>query len=193
MFIAFCPNPPISILKLPNCLSHEWLTFLKRCSNIVILVSFHTIYSINYDLSLVTTRSKRRLPLQPRLSAISIEILVVRIHYTTVVSLQLLANYLRSSLYNYCIICNLTLFIAGGNWHKPCPETLSCWAWGHYSRICGTASSRTDKLYKFEYGDLKINFQSNGIDPGRGFVMTYFLADRLDRYGKYSFKFSVLY
>ena len=30
---VFCvsPNPPIAILELPNCLSHEWLTFLKRC------------------------------------------------------------------------------------------------------------------------------------------------------------------
>ena len=26
------PNPPMAILELPrNCLSHEWLTFLKRC------------------------------------------------------------------------------------------------------------------------------------------------------------------
>ena len=29
--IVFLPNPPIAILELPNCLSHEWLTFLKRC------------------------------------------------------------------------------------------------------------------------------------------------------------------
>ena len=29
--IVFLPNPPIEILELPNCLSHEWLTFLKRC------------------------------------------------------------------------------------------------------------------------------------------------------------------
>ena len=29
--IALLPNPPIVILELPNCLSHEWLTFLKRC------------------------------------------------------------------------------------------------------------------------------------------------------------------
>ena len=28
---VFWLNPPIAILKLPNCLSHEWLTFLKRC------------------------------------------------------------------------------------------------------------------------------------------------------------------
>ena len=27
----FLPNPPLAILELPNCLSHEWLTFLKRC------------------------------------------------------------------------------------------------------------------------------------------------------------------
>ena len=25
--IVFLPNPPIAILELPNCLSHEWLTF----------------------------------------------------------------------------------------------------------------------------------------------------------------------
>ena len=31
MCIVFLPNPPIAILELPNCLSHEWLTFLKRC------------------------------------------------------------------------------------------------------------------------------------------------------------------
>ena len=24
-------NPPIAILQLANCLSHEWPTFLKRC------------------------------------------------------------------------------------------------------------------------------------------------------------------
>ena len=29
--LVFLPNPPIAILELPNCLSHEWLTFLKRC------------------------------------------------------------------------------------------------------------------------------------------------------------------
>ena len=29
--IVFLLNPPIAILELPNCLSHEWLTFLKRC------------------------------------------------------------------------------------------------------------------------------------------------------------------
>ena len=28
---VFLPNPPIAILELPNCLSHESLTFLKRC------------------------------------------------------------------------------------------------------------------------------------------------------------------
>ena len=28
--IVFLPNPPTAILELPNCLSHEWLTFLKR-------------------------------------------------------------------------------------------------------------------------------------------------------------------
>ena len=28
---VFLPNPPIAILELPNCLRHEWLTFLKRC------------------------------------------------------------------------------------------------------------------------------------------------------------------
>ena len=27
----FLPNPPIAILELSNCLSHKWLTFLKRC------------------------------------------------------------------------------------------------------------------------------------------------------------------
>ena len=27
----FLPNPPLAILELPNCLGHEWLTFLKRC------------------------------------------------------------------------------------------------------------------------------------------------------------------
>ena len=26
--IVFLPNPLIAILELPNCLSHEWLTFL---------------------------------------------------------------------------------------------------------------------------------------------------------------------
>ena len=34
--IAFLPNPPIVILELPNCLSHEWLTFLKRCYLILV-------------------------------------------------------------------------------------------------------------------------------------------------------------
>ena len=29
--IVFLPNPPIAILELPNCFSHERLTFLKRC------------------------------------------------------------------------------------------------------------------------------------------------------------------
>ena len=29
--VVFLPNLPIEILKLPNCLSYEWLTFLKRC------------------------------------------------------------------------------------------------------------------------------------------------------------------
>ena len=29
--IEFLPYSPIAILVLPNCLSHEWLTFLKRC------------------------------------------------------------------------------------------------------------------------------------------------------------------
>ena len=29
--IVFLPIPPIAILELPNCLNHEWLTFLKRC------------------------------------------------------------------------------------------------------------------------------------------------------------------
>ena len=28
---VFLRNPPIAILELPNCLSHEWLTFLKCC------------------------------------------------------------------------------------------------------------------------------------------------------------------
>ena len=28
---VFLPNPLIAILELPNCLSHEWLTLLKRC------------------------------------------------------------------------------------------------------------------------------------------------------------------
>ena len=27
--IVFLPNPPVAMLELPNCLSHEWLTFLK--------------------------------------------------------------------------------------------------------------------------------------------------------------------
>ena len=27
--IVFLPSSPIAILELPNCLSHEWLTFLK--------------------------------------------------------------------------------------------------------------------------------------------------------------------
>ena len=27
---VFLPNPPKAILKLPNCLGHEWLTVLKR-------------------------------------------------------------------------------------------------------------------------------------------------------------------
>ena len=31
MCIVFLPNPPIAILELPHYLSHEWLTFLKRC------------------------------------------------------------------------------------------------------------------------------------------------------------------
>ena len=31
VYIVFLPNLPIAILELPNCLSHEWLTFLKRC------------------------------------------------------------------------------------------------------------------------------------------------------------------
>ena len=31
MFVKVLPNPPIAILELPNCFSHEWLTFLKRC------------------------------------------------------------------------------------------------------------------------------------------------------------------
>ena len=29
--IVFLPNPPTAILELPNRLSHESLTFLKRC------------------------------------------------------------------------------------------------------------------------------------------------------------------
>ena len=29
--IVFLPNPALAILGLPNCLSHEWLAFLKRC------------------------------------------------------------------------------------------------------------------------------------------------------------------
>ena len=29
--IVFLPNPPIAMLELPSCLSHEWLTLLKRC------------------------------------------------------------------------------------------------------------------------------------------------------------------
>ena len=29
--IVFWPNPPITILELPNYLSYGWLTFLKRC------------------------------------------------------------------------------------------------------------------------------------------------------------------
>ena len=29
--IVLWPSPPIAILKLTNCLSHGWLTFLKRC------------------------------------------------------------------------------------------------------------------------------------------------------------------
>ena len=29
--IVLLPNPPIAIVQLPNCLSHECLTFLKRC------------------------------------------------------------------------------------------------------------------------------------------------------------------
>ena len=29
--IVFLPSPPIAIPELPNCSSHEWLTFLKRC------------------------------------------------------------------------------------------------------------------------------------------------------------------
>ena len=28
---VFLLNSPIAIPELPNCLSHEWLTFLKRC------------------------------------------------------------------------------------------------------------------------------------------------------------------
>ena len=28
---VFLPNPPIVILELPNCSSHGWLIFLKRC------------------------------------------------------------------------------------------------------------------------------------------------------------------
>ena len=30
MCIVFLPNPPIAILEIPKCLSHEWLIFLKR-------------------------------------------------------------------------------------------------------------------------------------------------------------------
>ena len=29
--IVFLPSPPTAIRESPNCLSHEWLTFLKRC------------------------------------------------------------------------------------------------------------------------------------------------------------------
>ena len=29
--IVFLPNSSITNIELPNCLSHEWLTFLKRC------------------------------------------------------------------------------------------------------------------------------------------------------------------
>ena len=29
--IVFLPNRPIVIHELPSCLSHEWLTFQKRC------------------------------------------------------------------------------------------------------------------------------------------------------------------
>ena len=73
------------------------------------------------------------------------------------------------------------------NGQKPCPEILTFWGWGHYSRTCGSYRYRRDKLKSFEYGELKIHFQSDGIDPGRGFLMTYFLADRLaDNNGKYS-------
>ena len=31
IIVVFYLNPPTAILKLPNFLSHEWLTFLKRC------------------------------------------------------------------------------------------------------------------------------------------------------------------
>ena len=31
MCIVFLPNPAMAIRELPNCLNHEWLTFLKRC------------------------------------------------------------------------------------------------------------------------------------------------------------------
>ena len=31
MYTVFLQNLPIAILELPNCLSREWLTFLKRC------------------------------------------------------------------------------------------------------------------------------------------------------------------
>ena len=70
----FLPNLPIAILELPNCLSHRWLTFPKRCywfvgqqynkhvtttiflhqkntqimTYIIILMSVQTIYSIKY-------------------------------------------------------------------------------------------------------------------------------------------------
>ena len=29
--IVFLPSSPITIPEIPNCLSHKWLTFLKRC------------------------------------------------------------------------------------------------------------------------------------------------------------------
>ena len=35
IIVVFYLNPPTAILKLPNFLSDEWLTFLKRCYSFV--------------------------------------------------------------------------------------------------------------------------------------------------------------
>ena len=54
--IVIFPNPPMGILELPSCLSHEWLTFLKRCHWLVrqeynrhVTMKVHAHFCINQN------------------------------------------------------------------------------------------------------------------------------------------------
>lgn len=60
---------------------------------------------------------------------------------------------------------------------RPCNETLTIRGHWSYSKQCGTSFAGNPKTYT--KGIITIHFQSDGTAPGRGFLLTYFLRDRV--------------